>query len=155
MKRAGKREAGGRAGDGHRAVLERLAQNLEHVLLELRQLVEEEHAVVGERHLARPGHVAAADQAGVGDGVVGRAERPGDEQRCLLRQQPGDGIDLGGLEGLVQGQIAGRMVGSRRASMVLPVPGAPTSRILCPPAAAISMARLACSWPRTSLKSTG
>ena len=42
-----------RAHDGHPAVLERLAQRFEDVLLEFRQLVEEEHAAVRERHFAR------------------------------------------------------------------------------------------------------
>ena len=42
-----------RARDAHRAVLERLAQHLEHVPAELRHLVEEEHAVVREADLAR------------------------------------------------------------------------------------------------------
>ena len=38
----------------------------------------------------------------------------------------------------------------RLASMVLPEPGGPIIRRLWPPAAAISMARLAVCWPRTS-----
>lgn len=36
----------------------------------------------------------------------------------------------------------GKIVGSRRASIVLPLPGDPTIKILCPPAAAISSALL-------------
>ena len=36
----------------------------------------------------------------------------------------------------------------QRASMVLPVPGEPTSKTLWPPAAAISSARLACACPQ-------
>ena len=39
----------------------------------------------------------------------------------------------------------GRIPGSRRASIVLPAPGGPTMRRLCPPAAAISSARRASS----------
>src|ERR1035437_5584427 len=46
------------------------------------------------------------------------------------------------------------MVGMRLASMVLPPPGGPIIRMLCPPAQATSMARLAVCCPRTSLKST-
>ena len=42
----------------------------------------------------------------------------------------------------------------RRASIVLPAPGEPTSRTLWPPAAATSRARRACCWPRTSARST-
>ena len=49
--------------------------------------------------------------------------------------------------------IAGRMPGRRRASMVLPDPGGPMSRMLCAPAAATSSARFAPACPRTSAKS--
>ena len=45
------------------------------------------------------------------------------------------------------------MEGIRLASILLPVPGGPMRRMLWPPAAATSMARLAFSWPRTSAKS--
>ena len=47
----------------------------------------------------------------------------------------------------------GKMVGIRLASMVLPLPGGPMRMTLCPPAAAISKARLMFSCPFTSLKS--
>ena len=47
----------------------------------------------------------------------------------------------------------GRMPETRLASMVLPEPGGPIIRMLCPPAQAISSARLAVNCPRTSLKS--
>lgn len=46
------------------------------------------------------------------------------------------------------------MVGMRRASIVLPEPGAPTIITLWPPAAAISNARLTAACPRTSAKSS-
>jgi len=46
------------------AGFERFAQRLEYAPLELRQLVEEQHAVVGERDLARAWIRAAADQRG-------------------------------------------------------------------------------------------
>ena len=45
------------------------------------------------------------------------------------------------------------MPGRRRLSMVFPLPGGPTNSRLCPPAAAISSARRAVSWPRISLMS--
>ena len=45
------------------------------------------------------------------------------------------------------------MPGRRLASMDLPVPGAPMSSTLCPPAAASTMARRASGWPITSAKS--
>ena len=53
------------------------------------------------------------------------------------------------------GVIGGRIDGSARASNVLPLPGGPDIKRLCAPAAATSMARFACSCPRTSAKSTG
>ena len=49
--------------------------------------------------------------------------------------------------------MSGRMEGRRLASMDFPAPGEPMSRILWPPAAAISRARFTFSWPTTSEKS--
>ena len=53
-----------------------LAQAFEHARLELRQFVEEQHAVMGERHLARPRPLAAAHQSRHGGGVMRGAEGP-------------------------------------------------------------------------------
>ena len=47
----------------------------------------------------------------------------------------------------------GSIVGNRRANIVLPEPGGPIIRTLCPPAAATSSARFAVLCPRTSEKS--
>ena len=47
----------------------------------------------------------------------------------------------------------GRIEGSRWASIVLPVPGGPLSRLLWAPAAATISALTAWCWPRTSLRS--
>ena len=55
--------------DGDLAFLERLAQDLERLAIELGHLVEEEDALVGQADLARLGRAAATDQAGVADGV--------------------------------------------------------------------------------------
>ena len=104
MKRAGKAERHGRARDGDGAVFERLAEDFEDVAGELGELVEEEQAVVGERDLAGARHHAAADQAGVGDGVVRRAEGPVDDQALLLVEHARDGVDLGGLKRLFKAQ---------------------------------------------------
>ena len=46
--------------------------------------------------------------------------------------------------------MEGKIVGMRFASIDLPLPGGPISRILCPPEAAISKARLTWCWPLTS-----
>ena len=48
----------------------------------------------------------------------------------------------------------GRMLTILRASIVLPEPGGPSINRLCPPAAATSSARLTCSWPLTSCRSS-
>jgi hypothetical protein len=48
--------------DCHYAILERLAQDLEHMTAKLGQLIQEEDAVVGQRHFAWHRHVAPADQ---------------------------------------------------------------------------------------------
>ena len=75
-------EAGGHAegppvaGDGHGALFERLAQHLEGRPAELRQLVEEEDAVVGEAHLAGAGPRAAADEGHLARRVVRAPEGP-------------------------------------------------------------------------------
>ena len=67
-----------------RAVFQGLAQNFENVAWELRQFVEKEQAVVGERNFAGARDDSAADQSGVGDGVVRRAIRARSHQACAL-----------------------------------------------------------------------
>ena len=47
-----------------------MAKNFEHVAGEFRQLVEKKQAVVGERDFAGTRNDTAADQAGVGNGVM-------------------------------------------------------------------------------------
>ena len=80
--RAEQHESGGKgrrplgAADGDDFVFHGLAQNFEGALAELGELVEEEDAAVGEADLAGSGPAPAADEAGVRDGVVGRAEGP-------------------------------------------------------------------------------
>ncbi len=64
------------AGDRHFAGLERLAQAVERLRVELGQFVEKQHAVMGERDLARPGVDAAADQRRHRRRMVRGAERP-------------------------------------------------------------------------------
>ena len=96
---------------------ERLTQHLQHRPLELRQLVQKQHAVVRERDLARPRVGAAADEAGVGDRVVRRAERPPRHESAPRVQQPADAVDLGRLQRLVgreRGQDAGHAPGEHR-----------------------------------------
>src|SRR6185295_3373631 len=66
----------GRTRDRDAARLERLAQRLEYVAVEFRQLIEEQDAVVRERDLARARERTAAHQCRARSAVVGRAERP-------------------------------------------------------------------------------
>ena len=72
----------------HAARFQRLAQRLERGAIELRQLVEEQHAVMGERDLARPGAQAAADQRLQGRRMVRIAEGAAAARACLRRGRP-------------------------------------------------------------------
>ena len=92
------------AGDGHEAVLQRLAQRLQHVPAILRQLVQKQHAVVRLADLAGQGVVAAAHQRGVGRGVVGRAKGPLSQQ-AAGRNAAGHGVDARGFQRLGEGHV--------------------------------------------------
>ena len=115
------------------------------------QLVQEQHAAMRERDLARPRAgpppTSAADEApwwGARNGGAGPPRR---------RRQRADGrVDARHLERLVVVEV-GQHPGSRRASIVLPAPGGPTSSRAWPPAAASSSARRASGCPRTSARS--
>ena len=91
------------AADGDRPVFERLPQHFQPVLPELRHLVQEEHAAVRQADLARPRPLPAADQAGVRDGVVRRAEGAVADQRDVAGQHAGDGVDAGDVQRLGRG----------------------------------------------------
>ena len=52
--------------------------------------------------LARARHGAASDQAGVGDGVVGRTERPDADQSGTGIEHAGHAVDLCGFEGFLK-----------------------------------------------------
>ena len=93
----GKRQRAGGARDHHLAVLQRLLQPLQRAGAELGQLVQEEHPPVGQADLAGARPVPAADQPGVADGVVGRAEGPVPDEGRIGGQHPGDAVDLGHL----------------------------------------------------------
>ena len=77
-------------GDRHPPFLERLPERLEHVAIELGQLVEEEDALVGQRDLARRQARSAADHGGIRDRVVRRTERRASAQarRSVPRRRP-------------------------------------------------------------------
>ena len=140
------------ARDRNLADLERLAQRIERLRLELGQFVEEQHAVMRERDFARPRAQPAADQRRHAGGMV-RARNG----RRLVSAPPSISPATDAImetSSSSAGVSGGRMVGSRAASIDLPAPGGPTMSRLWPPAAATSSARLALSWPLMSLRST-
>ena len=146
MNRAGNDHRPRRPRDPHAALLERLAQHLEHVPAELRHFVEKQHAVMREADLARPRLLAAADERDVRDRVMRRAERPLGDQAVPGGEQAGDRVDGRDLERLVEDERR-QDPATRRAIIVLPEPGGPTISVLWPPAAAISSARRASACP--------
>ena len=85
-------------------LLERLAQHLEDTPSEFGQLVEEQHAVVGQRHLARTRRLSAADQRHLRGEVVRSPEGAQRHQSAGKAALPGYGMDLRRLEGLLARQ---------------------------------------------------
>jgi hypothetical protein len=69
-----------------------LAQDLQDLALELGQLSQEKHTVVGQRHFSRHGDMSA-DQPRIRDGVRRGAKRPGRHQRGAVAGQAGDAVD--------------------------------------------------------------
>lgn len=91
--------------DGDVAVFEGLAKDLQGAAFELGEFVEEEHAVVGEGDFAGAGDGAAAEEADVGDGVVGRAHGAVAERHGGIAQRlPGGGVDGEDFQGLLEGR---------------------------------------------------
>ena len=105
-----------------------------------------------EADLARPDAQAAADQRRHRGAVVRRAERPAAADPAAARARPRPRRPSR-LRALRDGCSGGRMPGRQAASSDLPAPGGPLISRLCPPAAAISSARLATSWPLTCARS--
>ena len=106
-------------------LLDRLAQDLEHMTVKLGEFTQEAHSVVGQRDFARHRHVAAVDQPFIRDGVVGSATRRVVTNAVRSPVRPAmlwiRVVSIASARG-----IAGRMVVSRRASIDLPAPGAPS-----------------------------
>jgi hypothetical protein len=59
----------------YEVILKRLAQDLQDMAAALGPCIQEEHAMVGQRHVARHRHMAPADQPRIRDGIVGRAKQ--------------------------------------------------------------------------------
>ena len=106
--------------------------------------------MVRERDLAGPRPAAPADEPRRRDRVVRRTERALAHQAA--RRSPAAPWTC--VISIASSSVGGgRIPGRRRASIVLPAPGGPTISRLWPPAAAISSARRASAWPRTSARS--
>jgi hypothetical protein len=98
-------------------LLKRLAQDFQDVSCALGQLVQEEHAVVRQRHLPGPRHLPTTDQANVREGVIGGATG-------ARGDQGGAGAGAGamrwmGVVSRASGRVmAGRVVVRQRAPLV-------------------------------------
>jgi hypothetical protein len=68
----------------------------------LRPCIQDEHAVVGPRHLAGQRHVAATDQPHSRDGLRRGATRAGRDQRRAGAREASDAVEARGLEGFNQ-----------------------------------------------------
>jgi hypothetical protein len=107
-----------------------------------------------ERNLAGPRAHAAAGQRRHACGMMrmrGTAAARSARRR-RSRRRPTAIIETSSSS---DGDSGGRIVGSRAASIDFPEPGGPAISKLCPPAAAISSARFALSWPLMSFRSSG
>jgi len=59
---------------------------------------------MGKADLARSRHAAAADETGVRDGVMRCTEEPAGEEGLAGGEEAGDGVELGGLQGFLEGE---------------------------------------------------
>jgi hypothetical protein len=87
----------------YETLLERLAQDLEDMAAELGPCIQEEHAIVGQRHVTWHRHVAPADQLFIRDGVVRRVTRAGRDPRRARAGAAGVAVNTRGLNGLGEG----------------------------------------------------
>jgi hypothetical protein len=99
-----RREPCAGAGNAHLAVFERLAKRFERAPAKLGELVEKQDSVVRETHLAGARSVAAADETGLADGVVRRAEGAQRDDSLVGGEQPGDAVDRGRLHGFFEAE---------------------------------------------------
>ena len=84
-------------------VTERLSQDLPNVAAELGELIQEQDAVMGQRHLARHRDMTPADQPHIRDGMVGCAKWAGHDQRRAVASKASDTVEARGLDGLSEG----------------------------------------------------
>jgi hypothetical protein len=70
---------------------------------ELRQFIQEAHAVVRPRHVPGQRHLAAAEQPDIRDSVMGGAKGARGDQGGAVAGEDGDAVDAGGFNGFGQG----------------------------------------------------
>src|SRR5262245_27793081 len=105
----------------YETLLERLPQDLQDMAAALGQFIQAAHAVVGQRHLARQRHLAAADEPHIRDGVVGA--RHGRVVTHAVRSPVRPATRWMRVVSMASARvIAGRMVLRRRASIDVPAP---------------------------------
>jgi len=80
-----------------------LPQDLKDMAAALGQCIQEEPAMVGQRHVARHRHVAPADQPYIRNGVMGGATRAGRDQCGAVAGEASDTMDTRVLNGLREG----------------------------------------------------
>src|SRR5206468_4643082 len=85
-----------RARDRDRAFLERLAEGVENIGRELRDLVQKKSAAVSQANFAGPRRRSAADEREVGGGVMRCAERSRGEHGMARVGEAGDAVDRAG-----------------------------------------------------------
>ena len=123
------------------AALQRLAQRLDDVGAEERELVEEQHAAVGAADLAGTDPAAAAaEQAGLAGVVVRRRERRADQHRRRRARARPRASGSRSAPATPRGVRSGRSPGIRSASWSCRRPWGRTSSRWWPPAAATSTA---------------
>ena len=91
-------------GDGHTPFLERLSEDLEDSTVELRHLVQEQHAVVRKGDFTRPWNRTAARKRDVRDSVMRCAKGTRRQQPRTCGQRAGDRMNSAALECLVERQ---------------------------------------------------
>ena len=96
--------AAGGAGDGDLAVLQGLAHHFQGGAVEFGEFVQKKDTVVGDGDFARGGMGAAAQQTGVGNGMVGGAEGAVGEDGLFGVEQAADAMDAGGFDGFLAGE---------------------------------------------------
>jgi hypothetical protein len=102
-------------------ILKRLAQDLQDMAAALGELIQKEHAMMGQRHLTRHRHVAAADQSP--SEMVWWGARHGRVVTHAVRSPVRPATRWIRVVSMAQRLIAGRMVVSRWAGIDVPARG--------------------------------